>query len=102
MSNNLLAGLPPVHPGEILREDVLPALRRAKKEIAELLGTSRTSLYAILNGEQAVTSDMALRIGKLTGTSPEMWLNLQQEFDLRMSEARLAKEIERIPTLEAA
>ncbi len=102
MSNPMLAGLPPVHPGDILREDVLPALRRGKKEIAELLGTSRTSLYAILNGKQAVTSDMALRIGKLTGTSPEMWLRLQQAYDLRASAAKLAKELERIPTLEAA
>lgn len=102
MTNNLLAGLAPVHPGEVLGEDVFPALGKPMAEIARLLGTSRTTLYAIMNGEQAVTSDMALKIGKLTGTSPAMWLNLQQAYDLRMSEARLADELEKIPTLEAA
>ena len=102
MTNNLLAGLAPVHPGEVLREDVFPALNKPRAELARLLGTSRTTLYAIMNGEQAVTSDMALKIGKLTGTAPEMWLNLQQAFDLRASEARLADALDKIPTLEAA
>lgn len=102
MTNNLLAGLAPVHPGEILGEDILPALAKSKVEIARLLGTTRTTLYAILNAEQSLTSDMALRIGKLTGTSPEMWLNLQQAYDLKVSEAKLAEELKGIPTLEAA
>ena len=102
MTNKLLAGLPPMHPGEVLREDVFPALSKPKAELARLLGTTRTTLYAIMNGEQAITSDMACKIGKLTGTSPEMWMNLQQAYDLRMSEDRLAEELEKIPTLEAA
>lgn len=102
MTNNLLAGLVPVHPGEVLREDVFPALNKPMAELSRLLGTSRTTLYAIMNGEQAVTADMACKIGKLTGTSPEMWLNLQQAYDLRASAARLADELEKIPTLEAA
>ena len=102
MSNNLLAGLAPVHPGEILREDVFPALDKPLSALARMLGTSRTTLYAIINAEQSVTSDMALRIGKLTGTTPEMWLNLQQAYDLQMSAERLAEELEKIPTLEAA
>jgi addiction module HigA family antidote len=102
MTNNLIAGLPPVHPGEVLREDVFPALNKPMAALARMLGISRTTLYAIMNGEQAVTADMALRIGKLTGTTAEMWLNLQQAYDLRMSEARLAGELQKIPTLEAA
>ena len=102
MPNMLIAGLAPVHPGEVLRADVFPTLARPMAEFARLLGTSRTTLYAIINGEQAVTADMALRIGKLTGTSPAMWLNLQQAYDLHVSEARLADELEKIPTLEAA
>jgi len=102
MSNPLLAGLAPVHPGEVLREDVLPALARSKSEIAKLLGITRTTLYGILNGDQSVTSEMALRIGKLTDTSPKVWLNLQQDYDLRIGEHKLAAELERIPTLEVA
>lgn len=102
MTNKLLAGLPPVHPGEVLREDVLPALNRPKAEIARLLNTTRTSLYAIMKGDQSVTSDMAVRIAKLTGTSATLWMNLQQAYDLRNSEIKLAAELEKIPTLEAA
>jgi antitoxin HigA-1 len=102
MTNALLAGLRAVHPGEVLREDVLPAINKPKAEIARLLGTTRTTLYAIMNGEQALTAEMALKIGKLTGTMPEMWLNLQQAYDLQVGEARLAEELEKIPTLEAA
>lgn len=102
MTNTLLAGLAPVHPGEILREDVLPGLNKPKAEIAKLLGTTRTTLYAIMNGTQGVSSDMALKIGKLTGTTPEMWMNLQQAYDLRLSEARLHDELAKIPTLEMA
>ncbi|QNN64165.1 HigA family addiction module antidote protein [Sphingomonas rhizophila] len=102
MTNNLLAGLAPAHPGEFLREDVFPALNKPMAEFARLLGTSRTTLYAIMNGDQAVTSDMACKIGKLTGTAPEMWMNLQQAYDLRQSETRLADELKKIPTLEAA
>ena len=62
--NPLLAGLRPVHPGEILREDVLPALGLPKAEIARLLGISRQTLYEILHEKQPVTPAMALRVGK--------------------------------------
>jgi addiction module HigA family antidote len=100
--NPLLAGLRPTHPGEVLREDVLPALGRSKVEIAELLGVSRRQLYNILDEEQPITPQMALRIGKLTGTTPESWLSMQQAYDLQMAEKNLAAEIEAIPTLSAA
>lgn len=94
--------LPPTHPGEVLREDVLPALGRSKAEIARLLEVSRQTLYDILNEKQPITPAMALRIGKLTGTTPESWLNMQRNYDLRLEAERSADVIERIPTLEAA
>lgn len=100
--NPLLVGLRPTHPGELLREDILPALGRSKVEIADLLGVSRRSLYNILSEEQPVTPQMALRIGKLTGTTPESWLAMQQAYDLRIAEKSIAKELAGIPTLEAA
>jgi addiction module HigA family antidote len=71
MPNPLLKGLRPVHPGELLREDILPALGRTKAEIARLLGISRQTLYDILNERQPVTPAMALRLAKLLGGSPE-------------------------------
>ena len=102
MSNALLKGLRPVHPAEILREDVIPALGRTKSEIARLLGISRQTLYDLLAERQPVTVPMALRIGKLTGTTPESWLNMQRAYDVKIAEREMADEIAKIPTLKAA
>jgi addiction module HigA family antidote len=100
--NPLVRGLPPMHPGELLREDVLPALGRSKAEIARLLGVSRQTLYDILAEKQPITPAMALRIGKLCGNGPDLWINMQRAFDLAVAEKELAREIEKIPTLTAA
>jgi len=100
--NPLLKGLRPVHPGEILREDVVPALGKSKVEIAGLLGVSRQTLYDVLNEKQPVTANLALRIGKLVGGGPDIWLRMQMRYDLEIAGKALAKEIKRIPTLEAA
>ena len=94
-------GLPPMHPGELLREDVLPALGRPKAEIARLLGISRQTLYDILGEKQPVTPAMALRLGKLLGNGPTLWLNLQRRHDLWRAERDLGSEIEEMPTLAA-
>jgi antitoxin HigA-1 len=100
--NPLLRGLRPTHPGEMLREIVLPALGRPKAEIARLLGISRQALYDILAEKQPITPAMALRIGKLCGNGPELWIDMQRAYDLDMAEKELAHEIEKIPTLTAA
>ena len=101
-ANPLLRGLKPMHPGELLREVVLPALGRQKKEIATLLGVSRQMLYEILEERAPVTPAMALRLGKLCGNGAEIWLNLQRTHDLATEEKRLAAELKKIPTLKAA
>ena len=95
-------GLPPMHPGELLREEILPALARPKTEIARLLGVSRQTLYDILEERQPVTPGMALRLGKLCGNGPDLWLNLQKRYDLRRAEQELGEKIKIIPTLEVA
>lgn len=100
--NSLLKRIRPVHPGESLREIILPALGRPKTEIARLLGVSRQTLYDVLNEKQPVTANLALRIGKLVGGGPEIWLTMQQNYDLEIAERTLAKELKRIPTLQAA
>ena len=102
MTNPLLKGLPPTHPGELLREDILPALGRPKAEIARLLQVSRQTLYDILAEKQPVTPAMALRFAKLTGTTPESWVNMQRNYDLRIEAEKAAAVLEGIPTLEAA
>jgi addiction module HigA family antidote len=102
MATKLLRGLKPMHPGELLREDILPALGKSKVEIAKLMGVSRQTLYDILDEKQPVTAGMALRIGKLCGNGAELWLNLQRKYDLAKAEKELASEIKRIPTLAVA
>lgn len=91
--NPLLKGLAPTHPGEVLREDVIPALALPKAEIARRLGISRQTLYDILDEKQPVTPAMALRLGKFFGNGPEFWLNLQRDHDLRTLEPKMREEL---------
>lgn len=101
-TNPLLRGLAPMHPGELLREDILPALARPKTEIAKLLGVSRQTLYDIIDEKQPVTPAMALRIGKLCGNGAEFWLSLQKTYDLWKVEQEIGEAVKAIPTLTAA
>ena len=95
------SGLPAMHPGELLREEILPALGRPRAEIASLLRVSRQALHAILAERASVTPEMALRLGKPCGNGPELWLNLQARHDLaRLSKTKRAQ-IAAIPTLAA-
>ena len=95
-------GLPAMHPGELLREVVLPALGRTVTEVAETLHVSRQTLHAILREEAAVTPAMALRLGKLCGNGPAVWLNLQMTWDLERLSVEMADELAAIPTVHAA
>jgi antitoxin HigA-1 len=101
-TNPTLRRLKPMHPGELLREVVLPALGRQKKEIAALLGVSRQMLYEIIEERAPVTPAMALRLGKLCGNGADIWLRLQRRYDLATEEKRLAAELKKIPTLKAS
>lgn len=102
MANKLLKGLKATHPGEVLREDVVPALGKTKTEIASLLGVSRVTLHDILSEKAPVTPNLALRIGKLVGNGPEVWLRMQQAYDLEEAAKALASTLKKIPTLAAA
>jgi antitoxin HigA-1 len=97
-----LKGLQPMHPGEFLREEILPSLGKSKTEIAGLLGISRQTLFDILKERQPVTPAMALRTGKLRGNGPELWIDLQRAWDLHIAEKQLAKLLAKIPTITAA
>jgi len=92
----------PTHPGELLREDVLPALRISVSEAARRLRVSRQTLHRILAGDARVTPDMAVRLGKFCGNGPGLWLRMQQTYDLWHAEQRLATELTKIPTAPAA
>ena len=92
----------PSHPGELLREVVIPATGRSKTEIAKLLGISRQTLYDVLGEKQPVTPALAVRLGKLFGDGAGVWLRMQAAHDTWHAERALAKEIKKIPTLSAA
>ena len=93
---------PPVHPGEILRDDVLPSLRLSVAEAARQLGVARQTLHRILAGRAAVTPEMAVRLGKFCGNGPGLWLRLQQTYDLWYAERLLADALVLIPTHRTA
>ena len=76
------ASIAPVHPGEILREDVFPVLNITKPALAAALGVSRQTLHEIMTCKRALTPEMALRLEASIGSSAEMWLGLQTEYDL--------------------
>ncbi|MBV9550551.1 MAG: HigA family addiction module antidote protein [Alphaproteobacteria bacterium] len=98
----LKRAMPPVHPGEILREDVLPALHLTVMDAARKLGVTRQTLHRIIavKNPRPVTPDMAVRLGKLCGNGPQLWLNMQSAYDLWHAERRV--DVRKIPTLEAA
>ena len=72
----------PTHPGAILREDVLPATGLTQSAFANLLGVSRRTVNEIMQEKRSVTVDMAHRLARVLGTSPDVWLGLQQDVDL--------------------
>jgi addiction module HigA family antidote len=94
--------MPPVHPGEILREDVLPALGLSVLVAAEKLGITRQTLHRIIAHEnpRPITPEMAVRIGKLVGNGARLWLSLQSAYDLWHAERCV--DTRKIPTLHAA
>jgi addiction module HigA family antidote len=79
-------GLPPIHPGEIIREDILPEVGMSVTETARALGVSRQMLHGILSGRKALSAVMCLRVARLFGGSPEVWVQLQATYYLKKSE----------------
>ena len=75
-------GLPPTHPGELLREEIMPAARLTQEELARRLGVSRRTINEIVSEKRSVSADMAHRLARFFDTTPELWLGLQQDVDL--------------------
>ena len=88
----------PTHPGRILREYAVPALELSKTAIAEHLGISRQTLYDLLAEKQPVTPQMAVRLGKMLGNGPALWLNMQSNYDLW--HAKRETDVSGIPTFK--
>jgi addiction module HigA family antidote len=92
----------PVHPGEVLREDVLEELGMSANALAQALGVPPNRITAILHGDRGITADTALRLARYLGTTPEFWLNLQATYDLRTAEIEVGEAINRTVTPRAA
>lgn len=92
----------PTHPGEILREDVLPGTGLSQVEFARLLGVSRRTVNQILQEKRPITVDMAHRLARALGTSPEVWLRLQLDVDLWDASQSNKSVYERIKPLKNA
>jgi addiction module HigA family antidote len=87
---------PPVHPGALMREILEDHVKLSISEAARRMKISRPALYGVLNGTSAVTAEMALRFGRLTGGAPELYLNMQIGHDLEAAEIRLKDELAQI------
>jgi antitoxin HigA-1 len=88
-------GMRPIHPGELLKLDVLDEFGMSANALAQALGVPTNRITAILKGERAVTADTALRLARYLGTTPEFWLNLQTAYELRLAQRGAGKTIKR-------
>ena len=80
------SSIAPTHPGELLREVILPDVNMSKTAIAAALKISRQTLDDVLNERQPVTAEMAVRFGKFFGNGPAFWLNMQRNYDLAVAQ----------------
>ena len=89
---------PPVSPGQLLRKRILND-KITQERLADAMKVSRFSINQIINGRRAVTAEMALRLARVTSTTPDYWLNLQRQLDLYQASLRLASELSELEVL---
>ena len=95
--------LAPLHPGEVLREEFLVPLNMSAGALAKACGVPRTRIERLANEETGVTADTALRLSRAFGTTAALWLNLQNDFDIRTARREIGKELDKIaPVIERA
>ena len=87
--------LKPIHPGEILREDLLKPLKLSVNQLAKALCVDAPRINEIVRGRRGITADTALRLGRYFGTTPEFWMNLQKNYELRLARQTKLKDIEK-------
>lgn len=89
----MIGPFPPVHPGEVLRDEFLEPLRLSPYAVAKAIGVPRTRIERLARGETAVTADTALRLARWFGTTPEFWMNLQSAHDLAITALRAERSL---------
>ncbi len=94
--------LPPIHPGEVLREEFLAPMKLSAYAIARACGVPRTRIERLVREETPVTADTALRLAKALNTTPAFWMNMQTRYDLEVAQDELADAIKKIEPIDAA
>ena len=94
--------LPPLHPGEVLRGEFMMPLGLTAGKIAKACGVPRTRIERIATERLGITGDTAVRLGKVLGTGPEVWMNLQARFETEMARAALGDGIDALQELNRA
>jgi len=92
------SGLPPVHPGEYLRE-IIGELGLSQARLARAIGVSPMRIPHVVNGSRPVTAELALLLGRAFGQTPQYWLNLQADFDLKLAERELDERLKAVVEL---
>ena len=87
--------LEPIHPGEVLLEEFMKPLGISINKLARDIAVPPGRISAIVNGKRAITADTAMRLGRYFGTSPEVWLGLQTDYELRVAKRTIGPEIEK-------
>jgi addiction module HigA family antidote len=93
-------GLPPIHPGELL-EEILHDHGMSQAAFARAIGVSAMRVSHVVRGERPVTAELALRFGRAFGQSPQMWLNWQTDYDLKIAERELKASLRKVQPLAA-
>ncbi len=96
----IVAKLPPMHPGEMLREEFMEPMGLTAYRIAKACGVPRTRIERIAREELGITADTALRLAKFFGNSVGFWMNLQSRYDVRMAERAIAKDLRKIEPIK--
>jgi len=86
----------PTHPGEILNEEFLKPLEVSQSQLANAIGVSFRSINELVNEKRSLSSEMAMKLSKYFGTSPELWMNLQNQFDIYFVSKYISKELNQI------
>lgn len=96
----IAAKLPPMHPGEMLREEFMKPMGLTPYKIAKACGVPRTRIERVVREELGISADTALRLAKFFGTSVGFWMNLQARYDVRMAEKAIAADLKAIETIK--
>jgi len=97
---DIVATLPPLHPGEVLREEFLKPMELTPYAVAKACGVPRTRIERIAREELGISADTALRLGRFFAIEPQFWLNLQTRYDLETTRAAIGRALESIASFQ--